>query len=72
MEVNGEINKDSNSVTEGADFEEPRCSKEELSEEVLKFKEDVDKLELGGDLSKEEQRQIKEMLFEERDAFAMS
>ena len=72
MEINGEINKDSSRVTEGADFGEPRCSKEELFEEVLKFKEDVDKLELGGDLSKEEQRQIKEMLFEERDAFAMS
>ena len=72
MEVKGEINKDSNSVTESADFKEPGSSSEELSEELLKFKKDVDKLELGGDLSKEEQRQIKEMLFEERDAFAMS
>ena len=55
MEVKGEINKDSNSVTESADFKEPGSSSEELSEELLKFKKDVDKLELGGDLSKEEQ-----------------
>ena len=41
--------------------------KEVLSEKLLLFKDGVDKLDLGSDLSEKEQAQIRKMLWEEKE-----